>query len=109
MKILALSSCLIALLVGRAQAEETLVRDVIKVTLEAYDNPRRISVHILNDSKIEQRLVHPSDRQALKFFVSDDLGNSVPPVGRAKVDPPTQTIVIAPGETYTHKLEDLEF
>ncbi len=95
--------------IERAQAEEKLTRDFIRVTLEAYDNPRRISVHILNDSKVEQRLVHPGDRQALKFFVSDDLGNSVAPVGRAKVDPPTQTIVIAAGETYTHKLDDLEF
>src|SRR5258705_6792695 len=93
--------------IERAQAEEKLTRDFIRVTLEAYDNPRRISVHILNDSKIEQRLVHPGDRQALKFFVSDDLGNSVAPVGRGKGDSPTQTVVVAAGGGYYHQTGEL--
>jgi hypothetical protein len=46
---------------------------------------------------------------ALCFFFTDELGNQVQPVGRAKVNPGLMSITIAAGETYTHKMQDFEF
>ncbi len=81
----------------------------ISVKLSAADNPRRITLEITNNGKTDLRLRHPSDRMGLCFFFTNDLGNQVQPVGRAKVDPGPMEITIAAGQTYVHKMQDFEF
>jgi hypothetical protein len=100
---------LIVLVIGLTGFARTATAGEIEVKLSAADNPRRITLEITNKGKTELRLPHPSNRMAMCFFVTDDLGNQVQPVGRAKVDPATLEITIPAGETYTHKMSDFEF
>jgi hypothetical protein len=64
---------------------------------------------IRNPGKIPLTVQVPDNRQALSFFVSDELGNTVAPSGRGKSDPAFKTRVLAPDKSFTHHLDGLEF
>ena len=97
-------------LTEKPKIEAILARQAVKVTLNVSGyGARIIRLHIWNTWKAELHLQHPSDRRALYFFITDDLGNAVAPVGRAKVDPPTREILIPPGGQYIHELGEFEF
>jgi hypothetical protein len=91
------------------QAEPTPAKPEVEVSVDLADYPRLVRVHISNTSKQQLKLQHPGNRRAISFFISDHLGNTVAPVGRAKVDPPTLEITIAAGQRYTHELTDFEY
>jgi hypothetical protein len=96
----------------RGEVEKNPAVDSLRMTLDLQqfnDNPRKVRVQIWNHAKKDMRVQHPADRQAVVFFVTDNLGNVVMPVGRAKVDPPPRELVIKSGEHYTHEMGDLEF
>ncbi|HEV8608101.1 MAG TPA: hypothetical protein VGQ99_22385 [Tepidisphaeraceae bacterium] len=97
-------------LAEKAKVEQILARQAVKVTLDVSGyNARIIRLHIWNTWKTELHLQHPSNRRALSFFITDDLGNAVAPVGRAKVDPAFRELTIAVGEQYIYELPDFEF
>src|SRR5688572_10000943 len=100
---------LVVLVLGVVGFDRVTLAGDIEVKLIAADNPRRITLEITNNGKTELKLAHPSDRMALCFFFTDELGNQVQPVGRAKVSPGIMGITIPAGGTYTHKMQDFEF
>jgi hypothetical protein len=103
----------------KGEVEQVLARQGLRLRLDVSDfntpepgggRTRSVRLALHNPGRVELKLHHMDNRQALSFIVLDELGNVVTPLARGKADPAAEAdFALGPGQTVFHYRKDLDY
>jgi hypothetical protein len=98
-------------IIANAQSEKNISVDLVLNSTEEKDKSATVSATLIirNTGSTEVKVIHPSYRMAVTFFVMNSLGNIVAPEGLAKINPTLREITIKPNSEVKQSFPNLEF